>query len=121
MDSIMKIAENLPESCQETAADCNEFATNLPSRRLFRKQLTLPGFFCRQRTSAADVLEGEGKLSQFCGGDAVAASGINAFLEAEIDRLSAAVSSGFARGKVRKPPRPKEGKEKNTHGRCADC
>jgi hypothetical protein len=45
----------------------------------------------------------------------------NAFLEAEIDRLSAAVSSVFARGKVRKAPRPKEGKEKNTHGRSADC
>jgi hypothetical protein len=34
------------------------------------------------------------------------------FLEAEIDRLSAAVSSGFARGKVRKAPRPKEAKGK---------
>ena len=36
----------------------------------------------------------------------------NAFLEAEIDRLSAAVSSGFARGKVRKAPTSKEIKEK---------
>ena len=40
-----------------------------------------------------------------CADDAVAALRItsiaNAFLEAEIDRLSAAVSSGFARGKVR--------------------
>jgi hypothetical protein len=36
----------------------------------------------------------------------------NAFLEAEIDRLSAAVSSGFVRGKVRKTPRPKEAKGK---------
>ena len=39
-----------------------------------------------------------------CGGDAIAALRItliaNAFLEAQIDRLSAAVSSGFARGKV---------------------
>jgi hypothetical protein len=39
-----------------------------------------------------------------CGGDAIAALRItliaNAFLEAEIDRLSAAVSSGFVRGKV---------------------
>jgi hypothetical protein len=50
-----------------------------------------------------------------CGGDAIAASRINAFLEAEIDRLSAAVSSGFVRGKVRKAPKPKAGKEKNTH------
>jgi hypothetical protein len=59
------------------------------------------------------------KLSQFCGDDVIAALRItliaNAFLEAEIDRLSAAVSSGFACGK------PKEGKKKNTHGRCADC
>ena len=41
-------------------------------------------------------------------GDAIAALRItliaNAFLEGEIDRLSAAVSSGFARGKVRKAP-----------------
>ena len=53
-----------------------------------------------------------------CGGDAIAALRItliaNAFLEAEIDRLSAAVSSGFARGKVRKAQALKEGKEKNT-------
>ena len=39
----------------------------------------------------------------------------NAFLEAEIDRLSTAVSSGFARGKVRKAPTSKEIKEKKTH------
>ena len=32
----------------------------------------------------------------------------NAFLEAEIDRLSAAVSSGFARGKVRNMARPRK-------------
>jgi hypothetical protein len=51
-----------------------------------------------------------------CGGDAIAALRItltaNAFPEAEIDRLSAAVSSGFARGRVRKAPRPKEAKAK---------
>ena len=39
----------------------------------------------------------------------------NAFLEAEIDRLSAAVSSGFARGKVRKAPTSKKAKENKTH------
>jgi hypothetical protein len=48
-----------------------------------------------------------------CGGDAIAALRItliaNAFPEAEIDRLSAAVSSGFARGKG-KARRPKEGR-----------
>jgi hypothetical protein len=48
------------------------------------------------------------KLSQFAG-DAIAA------LRIEIDRLSAAVSSGFARGKVGKAPTSKEIKEKKTH------
>jgi hypothetical protein len=52
-------------------------------------------------------------------GDAFAALRItlltNAFLEAEIDRLSAAVSSGFARGKVRKAHTSKEAKEKKMH------
>ena len=49
-----------------------------------------------------------------CGGDALTALRItliaNAFLEAEIDRLSAAVSSGFARGNVGKST-----DEKNSH------
>jgi hypothetical protein len=52
------------------------------------------------------------KLSQFWG-DVIAALRItliaNAFPEAEIDRLFAAVSSGFARGKG-KARRPKEGR-----------
>jgi len=47
-----------------------------------------------------------------CGGDPLAALRItliaNAFLEAEIDRLSASVSSGFARGNVRKPKPEKQ-------------
>jgi hypothetical protein len=47
-----------------------------------------------------------------CGGDAVAALRAaliaNAFLEAEVERLTAAVSSGFTRGKVTKPPKEKE-------------
>ncbi len=59
------------------------------------------------------------KLSQFCWGDAIAALRItliaNAFLEVEIDRLSAAVSSGFARSKVGKALTSKEIKEKKTH------
>jgi hypothetical protein len=45
-------------------------------------------------------------------GDAIAALRIkliaNAFLKAEIDHLSAAVSSGFVRGKVRKARLTKE-------------
>ena len=59
------------------------------------------------------------KILAICEGDAVAGLRItliaNAFLKAEIDRLSAAVSSGFARGKVRKATLAKEAKEKNTH------
>jgi hypothetical protein len=51
------------------------------------------------------------KLSQFCGDNVIAALRItliaNAFLEAEIDRLSAAVSSSFARGKDRKAAQAK--------------
>jgi hypothetical protein len=82
---------------------------------------------CANRSpTAADAIEDEVQEAlAICGGDAIATLRItliaNAFLEAEIDRLSAAVSSGFARGKVRKAPRPRKCKEKNTHGRCADC
>jgi hypothetical protein len=62
--------------------------------------------------TAADAVEDEVQEAlAICGGDAIAALKItliaNAFLEAEIDRLSAAVSSGFARGKVRKAPTSK--------------
>jgi hypothetical protein len=68
--------------------------------------------------TAADSIEDEVQEAlAICGGDAILALRItliaNAFLEAEIDRLSAAVSSGFARGKVRKAP-TKETKEKKT-------
>ena len=68
----------------------------------------------------ADAIEDEVQEAlAICGGDAIAALRItliaNAFLEAEIDRLSAAVSSGFARGKVRKAPTSNETKEKKTH------
>jgi hypothetical protein len=69
--------------------------------------------------SAADAIEDEVQEAlAICGGDAIAALRItliaNAFLEAEVDRLSAAVSSGFARGKVRKAPTSKEAQEKKT-------
>jgi hypothetical protein len=69
--------------------------------------------------TAADAIEGEVQEAlAICGGDAIAALRItliaNAFLEAEIDGLSAAVSSGFARGKVRKPPTSKKVKENKT-------
>jgi hypothetical protein len=57
--------------------------------------------------TAADAIEDEVQNAlAICGGDAIATLRItliaNAFLEAEIDRLSAVVSSGFARGKVRR-------------------
>jgi hypothetical protein len=69
--------------------------------------------------TAADAIEDEVQEAlAICGGDAVAALRItllaNAFLEAEIDRLSAAVSSGFARGKVTKAPTSNEAKERKT-------
>ena len=47
-----------------------------------------------------------------CGGDAMAALRasliINSYLEAELERLSAAVSAGFARGRIRKSSGPGE-------------
>ena len=69
--------------------------------------------------TAADAIEDEVQEAlAICGGDAIAALRItliaNAFLEAEVDRLSAAVSSGFARGKVRKAPTSKKAKENKT-------
>ena len=65
--------------------------------------------------TAADAIEDEVQEAlAICGGDAIAALRItliaDAFLEAEIDRLSAAVSSGFARGKVGKASTSKETK-----------
>ena len=70
--------------------------------------------------TAPDVIEDEVQEAlAICGGDAIAALRITliakAFLKAGIDRLSAGVSSGFARGKVRKAPTSKEIKEKKTH------
>src|SRR5271169_3808730 len=67
--------------------------------------------------TAVDAIEDEVQEAlAICGGDAIAALRItliaNAFLEAEVDRLSAAVSSGFARGKVRKARLAKDAKEK---------
>jgi hypothetical protein len=47
-----------------------------------------------------------------CGGDVRAALRAtllaNAFLEAELERLSDAVSAGFARGKIRRPAKPQD-------------
>jgi hypothetical protein len=62
--------------------------------------------------TAANAMEDEVQEAlAICGGDAIATLRItliaNAFLESEIDRLSTAVSSGFARGKVERRPRRK--------------
>ena len=63
-------------------------------------------------TGANEIEDEVQEVLAICEGDAIATLRItliaDAFLEVEIDRLSAAVSSGFARGKVRKAPRPKE-------------
>lgn len=69
--------------------------------------------------AAAEPIEDEVQEAlAICGGDAIATLRItliaNALLEAEIDRLSAAVSSGFARGKVGRAPTSKEAKTKKT-------
>jgi len=69
--------------------------------------------------TAADAIEDEvHDVLAICEGDAVAPLRItliaNAFLKAEIDRLSAAALSGFARGKVRKATLAKEAKRRNT-------
>jgi len=74
-------------------------------------------------STAANSIEDEvHEVLAICEGDAVAALRIiliaNAFLKAEIDRLSAAVSSGFARGKVRKARLPKEWGEKYGLTKC---
>jgi hypothetical protein len=59
--------------------------------------------------TAAALLEAEvDKAIATCGGDARAALRAtliaNAYLEAEIERLTEAISTGFARGRMRKAP-----------------
>jgi hypothetical protein len=59
--------------------------------------------------SAAALLEAEVDAAiATCGGDARAALRAtlvaNAYLEAEVERLTEAISTGFARGRIRKPP-----------------
>jgi hypothetical protein len=60
----------------------------------------------RSEIESAAVLEGEAEEAiSLCGGDVRAALRAtllaNAFLEAEIERLSQSVSAGVARGKIR--------------------
>ena len=62
-----------------------------------------------QAEAAADLLEAEvDEAIATCGGDARAALRAtliaNAYLEAEIERLTEAISTGFARGRMRRAP-----------------
>ena len=71
-------------------------------------------------STAADAIEDEvQEAPAICGGDAIAALRItliaNAFWKPRSTVSLTAVSSGFARGKVRKAPTSKETKEKKTH------
>ena len=84
-----------------------------------RVSVVWSGMPCRPGISQGAIEDEVHEVLAICEGDAVEGLRItliaNAFLKAEIDRLSAAVSSGFARGKVRKATLAKEAKEKNTH------
>lgn len=57
----------------------------------------------------SDVEEEVAEALAFCDGDPIAALRAtliaNAFLEAELERLAAAISAGFDRGRTRKAPR----------------
>ena len=58
--------------------------------------------------TVADTLEGDiQEALTICGGDAIAALRItliaNAFLEAQIDELKEQISTGYDRGRTRKP------------------
>ena len=58
---------------------------------------------------AAALLEAEvDEAIAICGGDIRAALRAtlvaNAYLEAEVERLTEAISTGFARGRIRRPP-----------------
>jgi hypothetical protein len=62
-----------------------------------------------QEPDAAALLEAQvDEAIAACGGDARAALRAtlvaNVYLEAEVERLTAATSPGFARGRLRKPP-----------------
>ncbi len=63
----------------------------------------------RQTETDAALLEAEVKEAiVICGGDVRAALRAtliaNAYLEAEVERLTDAISAGFARGRMRRPP-----------------
>ena len=73
--------------------------------------MTNPASSDSPEADPAHALEAEIEAAvALCGGDVRAALRAtliaNAFLEAEVDRLSEAVSSGFARGRIRRPLHP---------------
>ena len=71
--------------------------------------MNAPGRSSESETEIAVPLEAEvDEAIAICGGDVRAALRAtlvaNAYLEAELERLTEAISTGFARGHVRKPP-----------------
>ena len=63
----------------------------------------------KPEVDAAALVEADvDAATAICGGDPRAALRAtlvaNAYLEAEVERLSEAISTGFARGRIRKPP-----------------
>ena len=68
-----------------------------------------PGRSSESETEIAVLLEAEvDEAIAICGGDVRAALRAtliaNAYLESELERLTEAISTGFARGQMRKPP-----------------
>jgi hypothetical protein len=65
--------------------------------------------------SASSDVEVDAAIA-LCGGDVRAALRAtllaNAYLEAEVERLSEAVSAGFARGRIRRRAKPEDGEQK---------
>jgi hypothetical protein len=61
-------------------------------------------------SSAPDLETEVDEAIRRCGGDVRAALRAtlraNSFLEGEVERLTEAISAGFARGRIRKPPKP---------------
>jgi hypothetical protein len=56
-------------------------------------------------SSALDFETERDEAIMRCGGDVRATFVANSFLEREVERLTEAISTGFARGRIRKPPK----------------
>ena len=63
----------------------------------------------KAESSAPDLETEVDEAIRICGGDVRAALRAtlvaNSFLEGEVERLTKAISTGFARGRIRKPPK----------------